>query len=62
MAIEQGNGYEAEGSLAALVLVLASLGIKKLILLFAFLFAIALIAITRKIKNPPVIAKLIIKR
>ncbi|HMC86590.1 MAG TPA: hypothetical protein VKI61_13780 [Chitinophagaceae bacterium] len=62
IGIEQGNDYEAEGGLAALVLVLASLGIKKLFLLFAFLFAITLIALIRKIKNPPITEKLIIKR
>jgi hypothetical protein len=62
---ESGNDYDVTGqhynSIAGIILVLASLGVKNLIMLFGFLFATALFSFIRKIKNPPVIQRLLIR-
>jgi hypothetical protein len=53
---EHGNLYDVEGghynSIAGIILVLASLGTKKLMLVFACLFTIAGLSLRRKMKNP----------
>jgi len=62
---EQGVDYDVTGqnynSLAGIILVLASLGVKNLVLLFGALFSIAIFSFIRKTKKPPVIKQLIIK-
>lgn len=56
---ERGIMYDVEGqhynSIGGIILVLASLGSKRLILLFGCLLTIALIALFKKMKNPPVV-------
>jgi hypothetical protein len=63
--MESGNSYEVVGeqhSLASIVLLIASLGVNKILLIFASLFAIAVIAFIKRAKNPPLITRLTIKR
>ena len=62
--IESGNEYKVVGnqrSMASIVIVIASLGVKKVILVFTSLLTIAVIAFIRKAKNPPIIARLKIR-
>jgi hypothetical protein len=63
--IESGNDYEVVGSqrsVASIILVVAALGVKKVILIFGALFAIAALAFAKKVSKPLVIAKIIVQR
>lgn len=63
--LESGNEYEVVGSqrsLASIILVVAALGVKKVILIFGVLFAIAGLAFAKKISKPLVSAKIMIQR
>ncbi|WP_089897027.1 hypothetical protein [Chitinophaga arvensicola] len=59
--IESGTGYEfhGHGSLLVAVIGLASLGTKKVLLIFGGLLAIAGFSFARKAKHPPVIHRII---
>ncbi len=63
---QEGADYDVTGqhynSLAGIIIVLASLGVKNLILLFGTLFSVAIFSFISKAKNPPVINQLVIKR
>jgi hypothetical protein len=61
--MENGEEYSLIGSvrsLAGIVIALASIGTKKVLLLFGSLFAIALTSFIMKIKTPEVVRKIII--
>jgi hypothetical protein len=63
--LESGNEYEVVGShrsLASIILVVAALGVKKVILIFGVLFAVAGLAFAKKISKPLVSAKIMIQR
>ena len=63
--MESGNDYEVVGSqrsLASIILVVAALGVKKVILIFGVSFAIAAFAFVKKASKPLVIAKIIVQR
>ncbi len=62
LGIESGNEYDVTGqhynSLAGIVLAMASIGVKKVILIFGSLIAIALISFIRKARNPAAIERI----
>ena len=63
--MESGNEYEVVGSqrsMASIILVVAALGVKKIIMIFGALFAIAAFAFAKKTSKPLVIAKIIVQR
>jgi hypothetical protein len=63
--MENGEEYSLIGSvrsLAGIVIALASIGTKKVFLLFGSLFAIALTSFIMKIKTPKVVRKIIVQR
>ncbi|HEX3167124.1 MAG TPA: hypothetical protein VHQ93_12740 [Chitinophagaceae bacterium] len=63
---ENGNEYDIAGeryhSFAGIALILASLGVTKLITIFGFLLLIACFSLYKKYKNPAIKNSLIIKR
>ncbi len=64
--MEEGNEYDVTGqrydSAAGIVLIIASLGVKNLLLIFGSLFAIALFTFIKKTKQPTIISRLTINR
>lgn len=65
IGVENGTDYEVAGSyrsIAGIVLVLAYLGVKKVILIFGLLMIIALISFLKKFNNPPTVHILKVKR
>ena len=67
-AIGYDNGEQYEitnghyNSLTGIVLAIASAGVRNVIVIFGSLMAIALITTIRKMKNPPVINRIVIRR
>jgi hypothetical protein len=65
LGIEAGNDYDVSGqhynSIAGIVLAMASMGVKKVILIFGSLLAITLFTFIKKARNLPVIHKIILK-
>ncbi len=66
IGMESGNKYDVTGqhyhSIAGIILLIASLGVIKIILIFGSLFFIVGISLIRKYKNPVVKNTIIIKR
>lgn len=61
--MEEGNQYEVVGkqnSVAGIVLTIAALGTTNVLLLFGFLFAIALTSFIYKTKRPKIVHKIIV--
>ena len=59
VGIESGEEYDVSGqhyhSIAGIVLAIASIGVKKVILVFGSLMAIAVVSFIKKVRNPAVI-------
>lgn len=64
--MEAGTEYDVSGghynSFAGLVIMFASLGVKKVMFIFIPLMAIAILSFIVKVKNPPIIHRVIIRR
>lgn len=62
LGIESGNDYDVSGqrynSIAGIVLSIASIGVKKVILVFGTLMLIALLSFIKKVRNPAVVEKI----
>ena len=65
-SMEAGNEYDVSGghynSIAGIILLIASLGVNKIILISVSLLVIIIIAFIRKIKNPPVIERIQVRK
>lgn len=65
LGIESGNDYEVSGqryySIAGIVLAIASIGVKKVILVFGSLMAIALVSFIKKARNRAAIHSLLLR-
>jgi len=63
--IESGNDYDVSGkhynSIAGIVLAIASLGVKKVILIFDTLLAVSIFAFVKKVRTPVSIDRLTLK-
>ncbi|MEP7236831.1 MAG: hypothetical protein ABI685_03160 [Ferruginibacter sp.] len=66
VGIESGEAYDVTGqhyhSIAGIVLAIASIGVKKVILIFGSLLAIALVSFINKARNPTVTSKISLRQ
>jgi len=64
--MESGNEYDVSGehynSIAGIVLIIASIGVKNVLLVFSSLILITVYSFIKKAKNPPVIEKILLHR
>lgn len=64
--MESGNEYDVPGqhydSIAGIVLIIASIGVKNVILVFGSLILISVYSFIKKARNPPIIHKILLHR